>query len=113
MLLSNGEKGQIACDAAQPGLEPAEVLQLAELLPGGDEGLLCHVFAAGEISHDAVRDGADERLMPRDQLAERFAVSPGGSLEQVDIGGRLHWRLAGSTKRVCASSGSLVVFTSK
>ena len=70
--------GQVAGDLAQPGQETVGVLQLSQVLPGRQEGLLGDVFAGGHIAHDRQGDRSDGALAAGDDAAVGLAVAVGG-----------------------------------
>ena len=74
-LSAQGIVDEIAGDAAKPGAQFARLAQFGKLFPGGDECFLGQVLALTETAGGAVRERADERLIPAHDLPEGFAVS--------------------------------------
>ena len=65
----------VACDLAEPGGEFGGVAEGVEGFPCGEEGFLCEVFGAVEVSAGGVGEAGDEGLLPTGLSAVRRATT--------------------------------------
>ncbi len=77
----------VAGDLAEPGGEFGGIAEGVEGFPGGEEGFLCEVFAAVEVSAGGVGEAGDERLVTLDDVGEGLAVAEAGGGEEGGVGG--------------------------
>jgi hypothetical protein len=79
-------------NATQPGAEFGRFPQRPEILPCANKRLLGHVLALAQVSDGAIRQGADQGLVPLYNLAEGIPVSIQALSHQINIVGfrRMH-----------------------
>src|SRR5258705_6746456 len=65
----------VSDDAAKPGAQLRGLAQMPETFPGGDERFLRDIFTLAKIANPAVGQGADQRLVTRNDVAEGVAVA--------------------------------------
>ena len=75
----------VAGNAAQPRAEPAGIAQIAQFPPGGEKGFLGQVLAAAAAAGGAVGEGADQRLVARDNPAKGLTVAGQALLNELGV----------------------------
>ena len=75
----------IAGDAAEPRTEPAALVQVAQVLPGGEERFLGQVFAAAAAAGGAVGEGTDQRLVAGDDPAKGLGITRQALLNELGV----------------------------
>ena len=97
---------QISGNSAEPRRQFFDIAEFAEPLPRRNESLLGEVFALLDVARDAVRDCRNEILVPSDDFAERFPISPQTGGVMVDFHARGRWSFVCLLYRHSRESGN-------
>lgn len=77
--------GKVPRDPAKPGAQLPGVAQTTQPPPGDEKGVLCQTFALAQLAGSAIRQGADESLVPSDNLAEGVAIARKALANQLGV----------------------------
>jgi hypothetical protein len=67
-------------EQSRPGL-----VQLAQVLPGGEKRVLCQVFAVAAAAGGAISEGANQRLVAGDDQAKGLTVTRKAMLNKLGV----------------------------